>query len=160
MVTHKDLSAGLIIAGVLLGVVAVVVFVILPDMLHPKVDLRLGDGIFRARVALNESDRAKGLSGVKKLDSGQALLIVFPNEDKWGIWMKDMKIPIDIVWLDKNKKVIHIVKNALPEYSTDKTFKPEALAQYVVELPAGTVDSVTIKAGSTAVFQVNSGDNK
>lgn len=157
MIANKDSSVGLIIAGVILGVVALVVFIILPDMLKPTVDLRLGDGIFRARIAANDSDRARGLSGVKELDPDQALLIVFPSESRWGIWMKDMNIPIDIVWLDKNKKVIHIVENALPEYSTDKTFKPEASAQYVVELPAGTVESMAIKAGITAVFQINTG---
>ncbi len=160
METHKDISVGPIIAGVLLVVLVVVVFIILPNMLQPTTSLRLGDGIFRARIAANETDRTKGLSGVTQLNSDQALLMAFPNEDKWNIWMKDMKIPIDIIWLDKNKIVIYIVKNASPENSASKVFEPKTPAKYVIELPAGSVDSKAIKTNSTAVFQINTEDIK
>jgi len=161
METHKDLSVGPIIAGVLLVVIAVVVFVILPNMLQPTTSLRLGDGVFRARIAANETARAKGLSGVTSLNLDQALLMAFPSEGKWQIWMKDMKVPIDIVWLDKDKNVIYIVKNAQPDdETTARVFEPKTLAKYVVELPAGSVDSRAIKTTSTAIFQINTEDIK
>jgi len=161
METHKDISVGPIIAGVLLIVIAVVVFIILPNMLQPTTSLRLGDGVFRARIAANETDRTKGLSGVTNLNPDQAFLIAFPYEGKWQIWMKDMKVPIDIVWLDKDKKVIYIVKNAQPDdATTTKVFEPKTLAKYVVELSAGSVDSRAIKTTDTAIFQINAGDIK
>ena len=161
METHKDLSVGPIIAGVLLVVLVVVVFIILPNMLQPTTSLRLGDGIFRARIAANETDRTKGLSGVTSLNLDQALLMAFPNEGKWNIWMKDMKIPIDIVWLDKDKKVIYVVLDAQPDDSTiPKIFEPKTPAKYVIELPAGSVNSKAIKTNSTAVFQINTEDIK
>lgn len=160
MSVRKDITVGPIIVGVLLVIIATVVFVILPGMLQPKIDLRLGDGIFSARVAANEDDRVKGLSGVTELAPNQALLMAYPSESKWGIWMKDMKVPIDIVWLNKDKKVIYIVKNVSPEDSTSVVYEPPTLALYVVELPAGTVDGKAIKTDSTAVFQINTGDIK
>jgi len=84
-------------------------------------------------------------------------LIGFEYESDWAYWMKNMKFPIDIVWLDEAKKVVHIVKNASPEYSTDKTFKPNKPAKYVLELPAGTVDSNTINLNKLSNFSVGRG---
>lgn len=158
METHKDFSAGPIIAAIVLMVIALVVFVILPNMLQTTNSLRIGDGIFRARIASNQTEREKGLSGVGKLEPDQALLMLFPTEGKWNIWMKDMLVPIDIVWLDKDKKVIFIVKEAQPEASTSTIFEPKAPAKYVIELPAGTVDSKAINLNATAIFDVNESD--
>lgn len=160
METHKDLSVGPIIAGVLLVVIAVAVFIILPNMLQPTTSLRLGDGVFRARIALNESDRTKGLSGVTNMNADQALVMAFPSSSKWQIWMKDMKVPIDIIWLDVNKKIVYIVKNASPVDSDSKIFEPKTSAKYVIELPAGSVDAKSIKTDSTAVFEINDSDIK
>lgn len=157
---RKDFGMKLIVLLVVLAVAGAAYFVILPNLPQATTDLRLGDGIFKARIATSEKDRENGLSGVEKLAPDQALLMVFPNEDEWGIWMKDMKIPIDIVWLNADKKVIYIVHDATPEDSTLVTFEPNSPASYVVELPAGTVESKAITTASTAVFQVNAADIK
>ena len=76
----------------------------------------------------------------------------FPHDDTWGIWMKDMKVPIDIIWLNQHKRVVYIVKNASPELSTTMTFNPKEPARYVLELPAGSVDKAAIKSGNFASF--------
>lgn len=155
---RKDVGMKIIVAAVLLAVIVTAYVVILPSL--STTNLRLGDGIFQARVAANENDREKGLSGVTDFASNKALLMAFTSPSKWGIWMKDMKVPIDIVWLDSDKKVIYIVKGALPSESTNVTHEPKADALYVVELPAGTVDSKAINIGDTADFQLNLADVK
>lgn len=152
---HKDLHIGPIVALFIVFIIVLVAFIILPSMMRPTTDLRLGDGIFRARIAYNETDREKGLSGVTELAFDQALLMTFPSDDMWGIWMKDMKVPIDIIWLNKDKKVVYIFKDVSPDNSTSKVFKPKVPARYVVEVAAGTVDSRAIKINSTAIFQIN-----
>jgi uncharacterized membrane protein (UPF0127 family) len=158
---HKSLSVGPIIALVVLSIVVLVVFVVLPNVMQPATtDVQLGSGIFHATVATNDADRVKGLSDVTTLNSDQALLMAFPSEDKWGIWMKDMKVPIDILWLNKDKKVIYIVKGASPSDSTSKVFKPKTPAKYVVELPSGSVDLNAIKTNSLVIFQINEGNVK
>ena len=154
---HKDLSVGPIIALVVILIIFFVVFVILPNMTQPRTDLRLGDGVFRARVALTDNDRAQGLSGVTELAPDQALLMAFPSDDEWGIWMKDMKVPIDIVWLNSNKKVIYIVTDVPADISTSKVFKPKTPAKYVIEMAAGTADSKAITINSSAIFQIDEG---
>jgi uncharacterized membrane protein (UPF0127 family) len=137
----------------MLLVVGAAVFLIMSQM-HSTTNLYLGDGVFDARVAKNEADRAQGLSGVTKLGPKEALIMAFPGDDTWKIWMKDMKIPIDIVWLDKDKKVVYSVKNASPDGSTDVIFTPTSPARYVVELPMGTVDQQNIRTGQAGVFDI------
>lgn len=157
---RKDFGMKLVVLIVLLAVGAAAYFVILPNLPSSTIDLRLGDGLFRARVANNDTTRAKGLSGTTSMSPNQAMLMAFPSEGKWGIWMKDMNIPIDIVWLNSAKKVIYIVKNATPEDTTLTTYAPKYDALYVIELPAGTVDSKAITIETTADFQVNTADIK
>lgn len=144
-------TTGILIGGVLLIVIAAAVAFMMTAF-QPTTDVRLGGGAFNLRIAKDESSRVKGLSGVESLNPNEGLLIVFESDDEWGIWMKDMKIPIDILWLDKDKKVIYMVKNAGPELSTDKTFKPNDDARYVIELLAGSVEENSIKIGEIAVF--------
>jgi uncharacterized membrane protein (UPF0127 family) len=152
MSKRRDVGVTLIVGGVVIAVVATAMMLILPNIQN-STTLWLGDGVFQARIAKTGSARQGGLSNATKLDSNQALLMVFPSESKWQIGMKDMKIPIDIVWLDKDKKVIYIVKNASPDDST-AIFTPKSDARYVVELPAGTVSKMAITASRSAVFDV------
>lgn len=119
------------------------------------IDFRAGSGVFSLQVADTEASRVQGLSGVESLKSNGGLLMKFDGDDKWGIWMKDMKIPIDIVWINREKKVVYIVKNATPELSTDIKFYPNADARFVVELPAGSVESAGIKTGMLVQFDEN-----
>ena len=156
--TSGSLSAVLIISGVLLVVGVTFLMVFLPRILWPTTTLRLGDGVFNTRLALNNDNREKGLSGVEKLNSDQALLMAYPSDGEWGIWMKDMLFPIDIVWLDNDKRVIYIVKNVSPDEGVSITRKPNAPAKYVVELPAGTVDNKSISVNKVAIFQLNLDD--
>ena len=151
-----NLSTTLIIAGVLLTIGITFLMFILPNLLKPSTELRLGDGIFKTTIVSNDVDRAKGLSGVKELAPDQAILIAFPTENEWGVSTNDTAIPIDVVWLDNNKKVIFIVKNVSSKNSKGITYKPKTPAKYIVQLPAGTVDSKAIKTNKVAIFQIDS----
>lgn len=149
----RDLSAAIITVGVLLVVAFAAVMIILPS-LHPSTTLHLGDGVFRAKLAITEQERRQGLGGVKSLAENEAMLFVFDDDQKWGIWMDGMLISIDVVWLNKDKEVVHIVKNIPPESAIlDVIYRPKEPARYVVELPAGTVDKKSIKTGQEAVFE-------
>jgi len=151
-----NLSTTLIISGVLLTIGITFLMFILPNLLRPSTELRLGDGIFRAAIVSNDVDRAKGLSGVKELSIDQAILMAFPTESEWEVSMNDTSIPIDIVWLDKNKKVIFIVKNISPKDSKGTTYNPKMPAKYIVQLPAGNCTIYAIKTNSVAIFQIES----
>lgn len=148
----KNHSTSLLIAVIVLFVAAAAVTLIVAQ-LQPTTVLHLGNGVFAARIAQTPASREKGLSGVEDLGAQQALILAFPSDGVWKIWMKDMKIPIDIVWLDKDKKVVFSEKNISADNST--IFAPDSPARYVVELPIGTVESQRIQTGRTAVFDIN-----
>lgn len=126
------------------------------DYRHPRVPLTISGTTFDVKVAATESVRHKGLSGTKHLDLTEGMLFVFERDDKWGIWMKDMFIPIDILWLDKDKKIIYIVKQADPSSYPFTTYSPSKPARYVVELAAGTVARKNLKIGDVATFDLSS----
>ncbi len=145
----------------LVGGILIIVFIVFFNIIYPKIAfsstyLALGNGIFSSRLATNDSQRQTGLAGVKSLDQDKALLMVFPSESKWGIWMKGMEMPIDIVWLDSNKKVVHVVMDASLENSKGEVFTPSTAAKYVVEFPAGTVKAKAIKLNNVASFDIDS----
>lgn len=152
----RSSTTAILIAGVVVVVIAAAVSFMFSHF-QPRTEVRLSSGVFHLRLAADEPSREKGLSGVESLKSDDGLLMTFDTDDKWAIWMKDMKIPLDIVWLDSSKKVIYIVKNAAPELSTDRVFTPTEKARYVIELSAGATQQYGIKLGDRATFNEQGG---
>ena len=153
MSRRKDIFSWGIIVLILAFVIAAAIYILWPQ-LQPHATVRIGDTVFAAKVAKTQAEREKGLSDTKGLRENQALLFVYERDGMWPIWMKDMKYPIDIVWLDKDKKVVYIVKNAPPE-SYPETFTPKQEARYILEMSAGTVEKKSIVIGTIAGFDEN-----
>lgn len=147
-------TTAILIGGLVIILIAAAVAFMVSNF-QPTTQLRLGTGIFNARIAATEASRANGLSGVETMKPNDALILVFPNDDEWGIWMKDMKVSIDILWLNSSKEIVYIVKNASPELGETKTFSPNDPARYVIELPAGSVQEIGVGVGDKAEFTMN-----
>lgn len=102
-------------------------------------------------VADSATLRENGLSYRTSLAPGTGMLFVFDAPGILGFWMKDMNFPIDIIWLDQNKKIVHI-EHSVATSTYPKSFGPETLAQYVIEIPAGEVKKVGLVLGDTVIF--------
>jgi uncharacterized protein len=127
-----------------------------PMIKSRSVYLTIGGGVFNARLATTESERSKGLSGVRELKPNEALLMAFPYESNWSVWMKDMKIPIDVIWLDSQGKVLYIVTDISPDNSDNVIFTPNSdLVKYILEIPAGKVKESSINEKSMASFVID-----
>ncbi len=109
--------------------------------------LQVGGQRYHVTVMRTDEELDRGLSGTNGLPADQAMVFVFAHDDTWPMWMKDMKYPIDIIWLSSDKQIVHIVKNAQPSSYPNTEFAPEKPSRYVVELPSGTVDRTDIKNG-------------
>lgn len=155
MVSSREISIIPIIAGAIVVIVITFFVVVISNSNTKNVVVRIGSGIYKADIASDEESRQKGLSGLPNLEVDRALLMIFPDSQKWGIWMKDMEFPIDILWLDENKVVVHAVANANPSISDSKTFTPKSPAKYVIELPAGSIKNKSIVVGSIAAFEIS-----
>src|SRR3989344_3005166 len=55
--------------------------------------------------AITPEERAGGLMYREVLPENAGMLFVFPEETKQGFWMKNVKFPLDFVWIDKEKKI-------------------------------------------------------
>ena len=64
------------------------------------------------------------------------MLFIFESDERWGIWMRDMLFPIDIIWADAGGAIVTIAKNIAPE-TYPHVFEPVAPARYALEVPAG-----------------------
>lgn len=158
--SHK-LSPSLLYKSVLwlvvilaLGAVVLGALNVMALLNEQKVAVLLGNGTFKTTLADTDEKRTEGLAGVSSLEPSEGMLFVFPENDTWTIWMKGMTMPIDIIWLDDNKRVIHAETNVQPDAPPYVKYAPEKPARYVVELPAGSIRKHGIKMKEVAVFQL------
>lgn len=116
--------------------------------------VQIGGASIRVTVVDTEEERQKGLSGSTHLADGSGMLFVFPYDAKWPIWMKDMSIPLDIIWIDVDKRVVHVEADVKPE-SYPAYFSPPRNARYVLELASGMAAKAGITQGAVAQFDVS-----
>lgn len=136
--------------------IVLVALVVSYAMAHfkPTVDVWVNNNtaVYKVWLADTDAKRTQGLSGVEKLNINGGMLFVYDTNSECGIWMKDMLIPLDIIWLDQDKQVIYIKEKVGPELSTDEIMKPRVPCRYVLELPAGSVKGSAIKQGQQVKF--------
>lgn len=135
-------------------VVTVIILLLLVVKLSTSATKRMiiNNHKFYAMVVSTPEAREKGLSGKDKLGRNQAMLFEYPGINASCIWMKDMKFAIDIIWLDGNKRVVTTKSNATPDSYPETFCASSNNAQYVLEVPKGTVTSAGIKIGDQAKF--------
>lgn len=110
--------------------------------------IEVNGSIIAAEVADEPPAREKGLSGRTCIGEGQGMLFIFERPGQYAIWMKDMKFPIDIIWISESKRVVKVQPN-VSENTYPQTFVNEAPAKYVLELKAGKASDVGINVGTT-----------
>lgn len=111
----------------------------------------LGNTPYTLEVADTDLLREKGLSYRPSLDRQTGMLFVFTVPGVVRFWMKDMNFPIDIIWLDTDKKVVHVEHSLLPS-TYPMSFGPEIPTQYVIEIPAGDAVKAGLTVGDTVSF--------
>ena len=110
---------------------------------------------FSVTVAKSDQEKQIGLSKKEKIEENQGMLFIFDNPDYYRFWMKEMKFPIDIIYI-KDNKVVTIVENAKPPSSsgTDLTiYQPDDKSDKVLEVKAGLASKYNIKEGTTVKIE-------
>ena len=111
----------------------------------------IGGTTISVEIANTPLVQEQGLGGRSSLPSGSGMLFVFDHDDRWGIWMKNMQFPIDIVWVDKNEVITTIKQNVTPE-TYPNVFYPTSPSRYVIELPGGYTKKEGIAEGTKIVL--------
>ena len=113
------------------------------------------DKCFSVEVARTEVDRQKGLQGREQLAKDKGMLFVFPVLYPYAFWMKDTLIPLDMIWLDSDGRIVFIAENVPPcESDPCPTYQPTEKARYVLEIKAGQVQELGMKVTDQLRFNV------
>ena len=104
----------------------------------------------KVELARNDDERRRGLMYRRSLASGSGMLFLFPEAGSHQFWMHNTYIPLDMVFLDADKKVVFVEERAEP--MTDTPRGPTSPTRYVVEVPGGWARSHGIEPGVTARF--------
>lgn len=108
---------------------------------------------FKVEIAKTMQERQEGLMFRKSLDKDSGMLFLFPEEDYYSFWMKNTSIPLDIIWIDLNKKIVYMKENAQPCFEEFcESFKPNKKSLYVLELNSGEIKKYNLKINDKATI--------
>jgi uncharacterized membrane protein (UPF0127 family) len=107
-------------------------------------------------LAMNNKQIIKGLVIKNQLKENEGMLFVYQQPTKYRFSMRGMKFPIDIIWLNNARKVIHIEHSLepCPSDSDCPKFIPTAAALYVLETIAGFSNKHDVKIGTQIDFHL------
>ena len=109
---------------------------------------------FEVKIARTIAQRAKGLMFREKIENNQGMLFVFKSEKKYSFWMKNVSFPLDIIWLNADKKVVFISPSTQPCNNSEcVAIKPTTKAQYVLEINKGLVKEIGLKIGDQLIVE-------
>ncbi len=106
----------------------------------------LGNTTINLELAKTNYERNIGLSAYYTLSIDWGMLFLFDDYGERRFYMKDMRFPIDILWLDENMTVTKILENAQPCKNGCETFLGNA--KYVLEINAGIAKENNLSVGS------------
>ena len=120
-----------------------------------KVNVTVNGDTLIADIADTQEKMYAGLSVRDSMNESEGMLFPFATEQPQGFWMKGMKFPIDIIWLDKDKKVVHIEPSLTPctPFSCP-TYTPSQPSLYVLETVSGFAAKHDVKEGTVLQFDL------
>jgi hypothetical protein len=116
-----------------------------------KIETKNGPVVLDVEVADTEPKREQGLMFRRKLPEKQGMIFLFDDEQEITMWMKNTYIPLDMVFIGTDWRVVHITENAEP-LSTDiiSSVRP---ASRVLEIAGGQAKQLGLKAGDSVSLQ-------
>lgn len=117
----------------------------------PNTICNLGSSELNIFLARTFAQRAKGLMFAESLADNEGMLFVYNSPRKMVFWMKNTKIPLDIIFLSSNLQIIEWIEGMQPGYGKSEYLLPryeaKQLAQYALELNAGAIKKMGLKLG-------------
>jgi len=124
---------------------------------YQRVNVTVNGLVLVADISVTNEQRTKGLSVKDGLAENEAMLFVFDNEAEHTFWMKDMKFPIDIIWIGSDKTIVYLEHNLQPcGYGVlCPTYKPGQDSLYVLETVGGFAEKHDVVQGTPVKFELN-----
>jgi len=108
----------------------------------------------RIELAADDDTRARGLMYRDRVPAGTGMLFLFAQSGEYPFWMKNTLVPLDMIWLDEARRVVHVA-SSVPPCKADPcpSYPPNAQAKYVLELGAGEAAKHRVANGATLTFE-------
>jgi uncharacterized protein len=113
-----------------------------------------GDSV-RAEPAITAPERERGLMFRQTLERDRGMLFFMGEETIHPFWMKNVNFAIDILWLDGQRRIVHMARNVPPcRKDPCPTYPPLLPSLYVLEIAAGRADELGLKLNDQLEFSV------
>lgn len=120
------------------------------EIFFPKQNIKI-----EAQLAQTILQQTKGLMNVKNLPENQGMLFVFLDESKKSFWMKNTYIPLDLIFISGDKKIVEIKENFEPcQQKNCPSYTSQKKAKYVLEVNGGFCQKHQIKEGDEIQFEI------
>ncbi|MEK9143004.1 MAG: DUF192 domain-containing protein [Patescibacteria group bacterium] len=110
---------------------------------------------FFVDLAITSQEKEIGLGNRLTLPSDHGMLFVYDHKEVFPFWMKNMRFPIDIIWID-NRTIVSISKNVpIPTAPTEQLplYHPSVPVDKVLEVNAGLTDTYGISVGDKIIIK-------
>lgn len=119
----------------------------------PKSKITIDKHTFMVELETTPQQQQQGLSGRASLAQNRGMLFVFKTPDRYPFWMKDMKFPLDMIFINNNK-IVDIIQN-IPAPKKGETnlpiYTPSAPDNQTLEINAGLAKKYGFKKGDTVI---------
>ena len=104
---------------------------------------------YSVEVADNHDERTRGLMFRDRLDAGTGMLFVHDVEQPLAYWMKNTRIPLDILYFDQDRKLVSVSRGVPPCSLGNRcpNYPSRGAALYVLELNAGVASEIDVRPG-------------
>jgi hypothetical protein len=144
----------LIFIIIILVAILAIIFVIQKNKKQGQVCFK--NNCFDVELAITQEEQMQGLMFRRSLDKNKGMLFIFNEEGLASFWMKNTLIPLDIIWINKNKEVVFINENTQPcKQDPCPSISPDKKARYVLEINDGISKEIGLKVGDSMEIYLN-----
>ncbi len=110
---------------------------------------------YKVEIVQDSESRTKGLMFRESMPPDRGMLFVFPRSAVYPFWMKNTLLPLDMIWMDYSRRIVHIESDVPPcKEDPCPQYSPHDKALYVLELNAGEAAKLGLKSGQFAEFRL------
>lgn len=115
---------------------------------HTRVEALLAGQLFQLEVAAHPDSRRQGLMERTELQEGTGMLFDFPAGTSPSIWMRNMEISLDLLFVDDQAQLVQVFSEVPPcEGLPCAIYQAERPLRFVIEVPAGTASRLGLQPG-------------
>lgn len=136
------------------GVLTIFLSTVWYYLYHPlHSTVTINDHTFSVDMAVTPQEKEKGLGYRNSLPTDHGMLFVWDHKEVFPFWMKGMRFPIDIIWIDQTTIVDISTNIPIPTGSYYPIYHPRTPVDKVLEVNAGLTASYVIQIGDTVSFK-------